>query len=280
MRNIFLGTLSAYRANFPPKYSDSKTDRILKELDQDAISIYRQFLSPKEVIELRNVIYKYTKQKNTESQMIELTAYTRNRYLLQEEQFEYLFKSRNGSIFSEITEKFYGVTTACNKIMYEVKTPGNPKIKKSDYGINPTPSFHTDRPFRSLKAALLLSDVEQKDGPFCLIKKSHRHLHSKSPIKRLLALFKKYFKGKKFTFMFGADKDYMYLDYKDEIRFTGKAGDLAFFNSEAIHKASKLASDGHREMIFLMCYNNSISDRFKKQLPFIHKIYLRYIKPL
>jgi hypothetical protein len=281
MRNIFLGILSAYRANFSPKYSDSKTDIILKELDQNAISIYRQFLSPKEVTELRNVIYKYTKQKNLESQMLELTAYTRNRYTLQEEQFKYLFKSTNGSIFSEITEKFYGATTACNKIIYEVKTPGNPKIIKGEYGINPDASFHTDKPFRSLKVAILLSDVEQKDGPFCLFKKSHRHLRSKSPIKRLRALFIRYFfKGEGSIFMFDADKDYMYIDYKDEIIFTGKAGDLAFFNSEAIHKGSELASDGHREMIFMMFYNNSISDRFEKQLTFIHKIYLRYFKPL
>ena len=62
----------------------------------------------------------------------------------------------------------------------------------------------------------------------------------------------------KYTFIFDNSLNEKFINFNDEIKLTGNAGDLVFFNSEGIHSASPISNQGRREMLFFMCYNNSI----------------------
>ena len=160
-------------------------------------------------------------------------------------------------LIAEVARQFYGEPVSVNKCTHEIKRPGtNPETGPIRDRGETTIFFHTDRPYSVLKTMLLLSDVTEDDGPFCIVAGSHR-LSYGTPFQRMRRYMKITHKlsGSRSAHNIPHGREALYFDPDNIVPCTGKAGDLFFVDTGAFHRGPPLGPSGYREVVWNYLFN-------------------------
>lgn len=257
---------------FPKKYDDQIVENIVTSLEKDSYYHYENFYSKTEVEEMKKVL------EEIESQLIE-DGKSVHKNLTNKKTRTNVLNCGSDKIQSythselilNVAEKFHGIKCKVQKASYEVKQQGeNPETSELKDRKDDTVFYHFDRPFKVLKTFLVLEDIEDKDGPFQIVKGSHK-LTYKSPFKKLFKYFAKIWLGPH-HYLLDLDEEKDLINQDDVIYCKGKAGDLFFVNTEAWHTGRRLSDDGKRVMLWNYLYGDHLSTWLK------HLVKLKFLR--
>ena len=109
--------------------------------------------------------------------------------------------------------------------------------------------YHSDRLFGWIKFCLFLEDIEENNGPFCIIPGSQNWPKSILDFKHRIKTF--YNNNYSSTLpTFNKDKLKKYFNTENEIKLTGKKGDLMVVNTAAYHKGANVKKNFTREVLW------------------------------
>ena len=244
---------------FPKKYNDQIVRNIVASLEKNSYYHYENFYSKTEVEEMKKVL------EEIESQLIEDGKSVHKNLTNKKTRTNVLNcgsdKIRsytNNELILDVAEKFHGIKCKVEKASYEVKQQGeNPETSELKDRKDDTVFYHFDRPFKVLKTFLVLEDIEDKDGPFQIVKGSHK-LTYKSPFRKFFKYFAKIWLGPH-HYLLDLDDEKDLINQDDVIYCKGKAGDLFFVNTEAWHTGRRLGDDGKRVMLWNYIYGDHLS---------------------
>ena len=269
---IFLFFAKRFVDIFPKKYDKKIVKEIVTSLEKNSFYHYKNFYSQDQINELRFILDELEEQSLQQGNSVNKNLTNKKiRTNILKSNIEAVQNYTQNEIIMEVAEKFHGIKCDVTKASFEVKERGdNPETGALKDRKDDTIFYHFDRPFKVLKTFLIFEDIEDKDGPFQIVKGSHRLMY-KSPIRKLFKFFGKIFVN---------DTDYL-LELKDEkffinkndvISCKGKAGDLFFVNTEAWHCGRRLSPNGKRVQLWNYIYGDQLSSWFK------HLIYLRFLR--
>lgn len=162
----------------------------------------------------------------------------------------------NHPLIREVANRFHGEQVSIDRTMYEVKTyGGKPESGPMEARKETTIFYHFDRPYGVFKTLLLLNDVDEKSGPFCIVKGSHKL--SYGPLVPRLKAYARKTLGIKTAHNIPREREGAFFDQRDAVQCTGKAGDLYLVNTGAYHKGLELDPGNERRLLWNYCYNEA-----------------------
>lgn len=245
----------------PRRYGDAPADVILKSLDTDGIHVCRGFFSAEEIARLNADFDAYlaahreelvlSKALFTIDTSIHMTRWTNADKCVP------AAKAYSGHpLIREVIRRFYGRDTGVDKCTYEIKLPGSHPEAAGPGAKDDMTHFHSDRPYGVFKTILLLSDVGPDDGPFHLVRGSHR-IGYKAPFRRFLRMIKQIY-ASGYAAGLSSDEEAAFIDPSDDVACTGKAGDIFFVTTQAYHRGLVLKPGGKRVVLWNYCFNEKI----------------------
>jgi ectoine hydroxylase-related dioxygenase (phytanoyl-CoA dioxygenase family) len=244
---------------FPKKYNDQIVRNIVASLEKNSYYHYENFYSKVEVEEMKRVLEKIESQSIKDGKFVHKNLTNKKtRTNVLNCGSDKIRSYTNNELILDVAEKFHGIKCKVEKASYEVKQQGeNPETSELKDRKDDTVFYHFDRPFKVLKTFLVLEDIEDKDGPFQIVKGSHK-LTYKSPFRKFFKYFAKIWLGPH-HYLLDLDDEKDLINQDDVIYCKGKAGDLFFVNTEAWHTGRRLGDDGKRVMLWNYIYGDHLS---------------------
>lgn len=257
------------RGAFSKRSDCSLSGQILAGLERDSFFVVKNFMTVDEAGALKNDIANYRavhQEKLTADRRIGHLHHSidKMRWTMVDRYVPGAKAYATHPLILDVAKKFHGRTAEIEKCTYEEKRPGtNPESGPLAGREEATIFFHSDRPFGVLKTILLLSDVEKKDGPFLIVRGSHK-LGYKAPVKRLFKMMRQIL-GDEYSSAMTVDEEKKYFNSEDVVACTGQAGDLYFVTTMAYHKGPPLEAGGYRAVLWNYCYNESLFNRVPQE---------------
>lgn len=146
-------------------------------------------------------------------------------------------------------ERYLGVTKPCSLVLAA-------RADAVEGNLGSGGGWHRDSPFRNqFKVLVYLNDVTELNGPFQIIKGSHKFI---SVIKSVV---KKVFKPNSHRFTETDINNYCKAFGEEVFEVSGAAGTLAFIDTKCIHRGKPLES-GNRYVLFGYFWENKIPKGF------------------
>ena len=244
----------SYENEFQEIYFDA-----LNALEQDSYFIYKNFLSKSQIQELKQTLQGHRK-KNRSIEKNSIYFRSRTNVSLDSDFLNILTKN---DFIKKILYYFFQIPTKIERCTYEFKNGLSDKEKNDDKGEH---CFHIDRGYGVLKFCLFLEDINEKNGPFCIIPGSHKWSKSfKSTFHRFFSTFYKTTKH------LSDEETQKYIDINLQKTLTGKAGDLLVVNTGAFHKGTSLGKNTIREVCWLYINYPNFLSMIKNKLYFKNK---------
>ena len=161
-----------------------------------------------------------------------------------------IFQSLTNSKFiSSVSKGFYNTDHVdIMKITYELKK-GIQYNENEIRDVVDEFQYHSDRGFGWVKFCLFLQDVNEENGPFTLIPGSQNWPKNISDFKYRVKTF--YTKNHELPLpTFDKNKLKKYFNTENEIKITGKKGDLMVVNTAAYHKGGMVKRNFTREVLW------------------------------
>lgn len=247
-----------------------KVDEVISELTRNSFYIYKGWLPKNELENLRGSCRASFKYKKESAESNSFTNYNivhkKTRWTGIDADVDLVRDYKNNKFILDVAEKFHDERVAVLKTTYEQKEYNREQedgsLSEIEVGDH---LWHVDRPYGVLKTMLLLSDIDEEDGPFEIASGSH-HLFSNGFLSFIywLKIFIVYF-----CFGFGKgpyaepNKENRYFPLKNINRLKGNAGDLVFVNTGAWHRGSSFSKNGYREVIWNYIYSQNRLTRIK-----------------
>ena len=125
--------------------------------------------------------------------------------------------------------------------------------------------YHCDRSFGWIKFCLFLEDIGENNGPFCVIPGSQNWPKSILDFKHRIKTF--YNNNYSPTLpTFNKDKLKKYFNTENEVKLTGKKGDLMIVNTAAYHKGANVKENFTRKVLWFYTLFPSLFDTFTRKL--------------
>ena len=232
---------------------DSKSKEILNSLEQNSYYIYKNFLNSKELKKIKTNVQNYYKSN---PEPFEKSIYYRSRNAIPHD-IKFLDTYVKNKTVNEIMNNFHLMPVRVDKTTYEIK-----KGLKNKKNVSGEHFFHIDRNYGVLKFALLLTNVEIKNGPFSIIPGSHKLSKAHSLRSFLYRVFHFFIEGEKDKIsMSKVDK---FIDPDKEKFLVGKSGDLLIVNTGAYHRGTDLEANSLRELIWMYTVAPNYLSHIKK----------------
>jgi len=244
---------------FPKKYDDEVVKRVVTSLEKDSYYHFENFFTKEQVEELKKILEDKEGEslKKGDSAFKNLTN-KKVRTNVLDSNSELVRSYTHNQLILEIAEKFHGIQCQVSKSTYEVKQRGeNPETSDLKDRKDDTVFYHFDRPYKVLKTFLVLEDIQDKDGPFQLVKGSHK-LKYKSPLKKLFRYFAKIWLGPH-HYLLDIHDEKNFINQDDVVLCKGKVGDLFFVNTEAWHTGRRLSVNGKRVVLWNYIYGDHLT---------------------
>ena len=158
----------------------------------------------------------------------------------------------NNNFITSVAKGFYNAKHVhFMKITYELKK-GIGKFnlnKMKDDIVNQEYHYHADRHFGQLKFCLLLNDIGKNNGPLSVIPGSQKWPRSFVDFKHRIKTF--YGNGHAAPMpTFDREKIEKFFNEGNQVKATGKKGDLIVLNTCAYHKGDNLKENFKREVLW------------------------------
>ena len=247
----------------PYKEGEINEEKIaLESVKNNAFYLYKNFLNSNQISELKKKIYNNIKEANTHIRKEHLY---RQRSAFSPDNIIFKDLVTKGFIVN-FAKKFYS-TNNINfmKLTYELKKGLGEFNKEKIKNLCEEYHYHTDRSIGCLKFCLLLDDIGEDNGPFCIIPKSHNWPKNVIDFKyRTKTFFSNWDAPSMPTF----DKEEIknYFNVKDETLLTGKKGDLVIVNAAAYHKANNVKIGLKREVLWFYTIFPSSFESFTRKV--------------
>ena len=257
---------------YPYKKDDSqRLKEALFSLKKNSFFVYKNFLNKNDISNLKKKIYLSIKKRE---------LVTRKEIIFRQKFFwdpsDLLFKDIiNSNIISTISKKFYNSKNVeFMKIVYE-KKKGKKKIKIKDAeGKVGDFQYHCDRNYGWLKFCLILKDINDNDGPFCLIPTSHKWPRNIYDLKyryyKIISVFSRDYKSISLP-TFKKKEISKFFNINKEKRLTGNEGDLLMINTASYHKGDIPKEGCEREVLWFYTRFPSNFESFLKKIKSILK---------
>ncbi|MBM6551058.1 phytanoyl-CoA dioxygenase family protein [Marinomonas ostreistagni] len=132
------------------------------------------------------------------------------------------------------------------------------RVDAVDGNVGSGGGWHRDSPIQhQTKAICYLSDVDESNGPFQYIPKSHKKINI------INMCFKKVFRPGQYRFSESDIKKYCDETGQEAVNMTGEAGKLMFVDTKGIHRGKPIET-GSRYVLFCYFWNKKIPNHFNK----------------
>jgi hypothetical protein len=243
---------------------DARQREIIKALKKDGFYHYQGFFDYKEVANINEMIDIYlanNEEKLRETFEIFECNFSINamRWSGLDRHISHIYeKYKNNPFILACSNSYYDYFSPVTKCTYDLKKwGGNPETCSLDDRIENTIFYHLDWPYKVLKTHLLLKDAREQDGPFKIVKGSHKYLYGNlAQILRKLKMYFHLFWGvrKNATYITEPKNEKFFFDHKDVFSCTGKAGDLFFIDTSAYHQGGEIQKKGCRKVLWNYMY--------------------------
>ena len=256
---VFLFFAKRFVNLFPKKYDDEIVKETVMSLEKNSYYHYKNFYTKDQINELRLILDELEEESLKKGNSVDKNLTNKKiRTNILESDIQAIQNYTQNKIIMDVAEKFHGIKCDVTKASYEVKERGdNPETGELKDRKDDTIFYHFDRPFKVLKTFLIFEDIEDKDGPFQIVKGSHKLMY-KSPIKKLIKFFGKIFINDT-DYLLPLDDEKFFINEDDIISCKGKAGDLFFVNTEAWHCGRRVSPTGKRIQLWNYIYGDRLS---------------------
>tara|TARA_A100001234_G_C12599538_1_gene374354 strand:+ start:281 stop:1135 length:855 start_codon:yes stop_codon:yes gene_type:complete len=269
---VFLSFAKRFVNLFPKKYDDQVVKEIVASLEKDSYYHYKNFFNQDQINELRGILDGLEKESLEKGNSVNKNLTNKKvRTNILESDISAIQNYTQNKIIMDVAEKFHGIRCEVTKASYEVKERGdNPETGELKDRKDDTVFYHFDRPFKVLKTFLIFEDIEDKDGPFQIVKGSHKLMY-KSPFKKLYKFFGKIFVNDS-DYLLAIEDEKYFINENDVVSCKGKAGDLFFVNTEAWHCGRRVSKTGKRIQLWNYIYGDRLSSWVK------HIAYFKFLR--
>ena len=227
------------------------TKDIVKQIKKNSFVVIPNFYTDEECAELRKEVDKLILKREDENNLWTDESKSDNRCFAAEDNSELIKKFFENTFLLDVASSYFGGKIVCSNTLAS-------KINYTEGNIGSGQGWHRDGNNFQFKAMIYLSDVEIKDGPFQILKGSH-----------------KFSNVLKDTITMGTDgittrftnEQVSKVINKNESNYTvltAKAGTLVFVDVSSIHTGLPLSKDGQRYALFNYFYPSY--DDIKKRI--------------
>lgn len=269
---VFLFFVKRFVSLFPKKYDDEIVKEIVMSLEKNSYYHYKNFFTQNQISELRSILEQLEKESLEKGNSVNKNLTNKKiRTNILKSDIRAVQNYTQNKIIMNVAEKFHGIKCDVTKASYEVKERGeNPEDCALEDRKDDTIFYHFDRPFKVLKTFLIFEDIEEKDGPFQIVKGSHK-LRYKSPFKKFFKFFGKIFINDS-DYLLALEDEKFFINENDVVSCKGKAGDLFFVNTEAWHCGRRVSPGGKRIQLWNYIYGDHLSSWLK------HIAYFKFLR--
>jgi len=212
---------------------DGNVQGIVQTVSENGFAVVPNFYSEEECRLLRDEIDSLIVKREKENKLWVDSNDADKRCFAAEDDNEVIARYCYNKFLNAVADNYFGAKMTCSNTMAG-------RIIHSEGNIGSGQGWHRDGNQMQFKALIYLSDVELKDGPFQIIRVSHK---LRNILKHINLMG---YNG--VTTRFTLQQIKKVINYKpDEHKvLTGKAGTVVFFDSSAIHTGSPLTEGGER----------------------------------
>ncbi len=213
-------------------YDDNVQD-LVRAISQDGFAVVPNFYNEQKCGLLRDVIDKLIIDRKEKDLLWEDAIASDRRCFGSEEDSEMIADYFSYKFLNCLALNYFGSKMTCSNTLAS-------KIVFKEGNFGSGQGWHRDGNQTQIKALLYLSDTEQKDGPFQIIRASHKLKSIFQDIKTMG------YDGVNTRFSTRQIERVLDHDPEKHEVVKGKAGTLVLFDSSAIHSGSPLADGGVR----------------------------------
>lgn len=220
---------------------DSKIQNIITEIQQNGFVAIPNFYSIDECRELRNEIDNLIVKRKNENNLWTDELGCDNRCFAAEDDSVLIKKYHENLFLLNVAENYFHGKICCSNTLAA-------KIEYKKGNIGSGQGWHRDGNYFQFKAILYLCDVEIKNGPFQIIKGSHKF---KNVLKDTITM-----KSDGINTRFTEEQVNKVIEKNPEnyAVLTAKAGTLVFADVSTIHTGMPLSEGGYRYTLFNYYY--------------------------
>lgn len=231
---------------------DKRFSKALRDLNENGFSIVEDFYSKEEcdniVLDIDNIIKQYPNQIWRDNNESDLRIYGADALSSKIEKF------RNNETLNQVLETYEGLQMTDGFIL-------GARLTYQENNLGSGGGWHRDWAVRKqTKAILYLTDVEETNGPFQYLNKSHT---SKSILKATLKGNLE-FNQNRFT-----ENEVAFIQKQSKntvTTFTAKAGTLIFTDTRGIHRGMPIQTGNRYALTYYTWFGMGIPNHIKKLL--------------
>lgn len=227
----------------------ARKNLITKSLTEDGIAIVPNFIAPEDCMRLCKKIDKLIESSSVNVWRDDIGSDERIYFVDQiDQEFQAIYENE---IIRDVLKNYTGTEKPQGMLL-----AGKIEYKRGNVGSGG--GWHRDSPItHQFKAIFYLNDVNESNGPFQYIKKSHKKRNS------IYSCLDKIFNPGQYRYNDNEIADYLEYSNSSTMTFTGQAGTVAFADTKGIHRGKPLET-GVRYALFCYFWHNEIPEHFSK----------------